>query len=313
MSYALRYVILGAESTERWPELKEALQLFGLVSDVVEIEQERRVEAILRTEPPRQVRFSTVNPHGTSCSCGENSPTRPCPHYVAARLVWEQERDEDGEIEILRRRASAVAALGEAQAALVDTYLALDEAGDPMALEDLVWDHPGPEAAMELARAMVGRATEEQLSRFLLRAIEVPLGTTRQAPRREELRIAVVLGDHLSRPVDRQVPSGNAHALVEIYGRLRRAFSDDDVNGGELLDSFLAVCRALGELVSAGVIETRSLQRTLPEDELASPPLDLSLLGSVAARLGPTAAQLFRPLVEEIEEGTGQLPTATPE
>ncbi|MGO1200456.1 MAG: hypothetical protein ACTMKY_11225 [Dermabacteraceae bacterium] len=312
MSYALRYVILGAESTERWPELEAALQLLGSVSDVVEFEQERRLEAVLRTEPPQQVRFSTVDPHDTSCSCGQNSRTRPCPHYVAARLVWEQERDEDGEIEILRRRASAVAALGAARAALVVTYLALDEAGDPMALEDLVWDHPGPEAAMELARAMAGRATGEQLSRFLFSAIEIPLGTTREAPRREELRIAIVLGDHLSRPVDGQVPSANAPALVEIYGRLRRAFSDDDVNGGELLDSFLAVCRALSVLVGAGVLEARSLQRTLLEDELESPPLDLPLLGSVAARLDPTGAQLFRPLVEELEEGTGQLPTATP-
>lgn len=313
MSYALRYVILGAESAERWPELEAALQLLGSVSDVVEFEQERRVEAVLRTEPPQQVRFSTVDPHDTSCSCGKNSPTRPCPHYVAARLVWDQDRDEDGEIEILRRRASAVAALGAARVALVDTYLALDEAGDPMALEDLVWDHPGPEAAMELARAMVGRAMEEQLSRFLLRAIDVLLGTTRQAPRREELRIAVVLGDHLSRPADGKVPSANASALVEIYGRLRRAFSDDDVNGGDLLDSFLAVCRALSMLVGAGVIEARSLRRTLLVDELESPPLDFPLLRRVAALLDPTGAQLFRSLVEEIDEGTGQLPTATPE
>lgn len=65
---------------------------------------------------------------------------------------------------------------------------------------------------MELAKAMVGSTTEEQLSRFLLSAIEVPLGTTRLAPRREELRIAVVLGEHLSRPVDSQVSSANAPA-----------------------------------------------------------------------------------------------------
>lgn len=97
---------------------------------------------------------------------------------------------------------------------------------------------------------------------------------------------------------------------MEIYGRLRRAFSDDDVNGGDLLDSFHAVCRALGELVSARVIEARALQRTLLEDELASPPLDLPLLGSVAPLLDPTGAQLFRAM---LEERTGQLPTATPE
>lgn len=306
MSYALRHVILGAESAERWPALEDALQLLGLVTDTAEFEQEQRVEAVLWTEPPQQVWFSMVDPHDTSCSCGENSRARPCPHYVAARLVWEHERDEDGEFEILRRRTSAIAALGAARAALVDTYLALDDAGDPMGLEDLLWDHPGPEAAMEHARAMVGRATEEQLSRFLLSAIEVPLGTTRQAPRREELRIAVVLGEHLSGPLDPRAPSVNAPALMEIYGRLRRAFTDNDVNSGDLLASFHAVCRALGALVGAGAIETRSLRRTLLEDELASPPLDFPLLGRVAVLLDPTGVRLFQPWTEEIEKHAGQ-------
>ncbi|MGO1629792.1 MAG: hypothetical protein ACTHX2_13350, partial [Microbacterium sp.] len=311
MSYALRHVILGTESAERWPALEDALQLLGLVSDIVVFARERWVEAVSRTEPPRQVHFSMVDAHDTSCSCGENSRARPCPHYVAARLVWEHERDEDGEIEILRRRTSAIAALGAARAALVDTYLALDDAGDPMGLEDLLWDHPGPEAAMEHARAMVGRATEEQLSRFLLGAIEVPLGTARQAPRREELRTAIVLGEHLSRSVDPRAPSANAPALMEIYGRLRRAFTDDDVSSGELLASFHAVCRTLGTLVSAGEIATEPFRRALLEDELASPPLDFPLLGRVAVLLDPTGERLFRPLTEELEECAGQMPASS--
>lgn len=311
MSYALRHVILGTERAECWPALEDALQLLGLVSDTVEFEQERRVEVALRTEPPQQVRFSMVDAHDTSCSCGENSRARPCPHYVAARLVWEHERDEDGEIEILLRRTSTIAALGAARAALVDTYLALDDAGDPMGLEDLLWDHPGPEAAMEHARAMAGRATEGQLSRLLLSAIEVPLGTTRQAPRRDELRTAIVLGEHLSMPVDPRTPSANAPALMEIYGRLRRAFTDDDVSSGELLASFHAVCRALGTLVSAGEIATKPLRRALLEDELASPPLDFPLLGRVAVLLDPTGERLFRPLTEELEECARPMPISS--
>lgn len=77
MDYSLRYVILGQAAVDRWPNLDAALEQLADVTDVLESGETREVEALLRTDLPQNVRFSTVSHSQVSCTCGKSTRDRP--------------------------------------------------------------------------------------------------------------------------------------------------------------------------------------------------------------------------------------------
>lgn len=302
MDNSLRFLILGQGRADRWPTLERALELLADVSDVVEREDEPGIEVALRTDPPQRVTFSSADRYEAHCTCGKGSSPRACAHGIAARLMWLRERGEFGDHEatLLEQRAAAMTALDGARAALVDTYLAQDSAGDEHAFDDLLCELTGAGEAMSVARAMVGRASAEQLSRFLFTTVQFHLGNDRVAPPPRLLGAATDLADHLCRPVDSDVPEANAPALQELYGRLRRTMKTEDAGLTPLPFFYRAVSGALGTLVRAGAINPRDLAREILADDIASPPQAFPVLGWAAPVLDPTGLILFRPMLEEL-------------
>lgn len=303
MDYSLRYAILGRGAVDRWPTLDVALDQLTDVTDVLEPEGTREVEAVLRTDPPQNVRFSTVDHYQASCTCGSNSRSRPCSHYIAARLVWLQRKGvaSSAEASLMARRAAAMSAMGAAMSALVNTYLDQAADGEEVAFEDLLFELPGVEAAMAAARAMVGRADAEQLSRFLLTVVTVHLRGSELAPLRTRLGTAITLGEELAGPIDPDNPEINAPALLELRRRLRRAITAEDVVFSRLSVTYRDVCRALGDLLRRQAVDPRAVASQLLADELAAPSLSFPVLGWVAPNLDPSGTELFPLMLEELD------------
>lgn len=303
MDYSLRYVILGQGAVDRWPTLDAALDQLADVTDVLEPDGAGEVEALLRTEPPQSVRFSTEEHSWASCTCGENSRSRPCSHYIAARLVWLQRKGGAGGVEasLMARRAAAMAAMGSAMSALVDTYLEQAADEEEVAFADLMWDVPGVEAAMAAARTMVGRVSEAQLSRFLLTIVTFHLRGQEHSVRRRLLGTAITLGENLAQPIDPGAPEINASALLELRRRLRGAITAEDVVFSRLFVTYRNVCQALGELLRRQAVDPRTFASQLLADELAAPHLSFPVLGWVAPTLDPSGAVLFPLMLEGLD------------
>src|SRR5699024_5112212 len=128
------------------------------------------VEAIVRGDQAHIVSLPVRSPmDNSSCTCHAAGARMPCAHVIAVRLRHLQLSHglDDARTARWERRVEGLRALQSGWDALAQAWLQATDHGDESPTWTLLRDVDSLQGALQIARALEGRATAEQLSGFL--------------------------------------------------------------------------------------------------------------------------------------------------
>jgi len=275
--------------------LLEGRRLLHRVSDLLQ-HDDGPVDALVRGEVPQVVtlpgRYSMEDP---SCSCGRAGPFAPCAHTVAVRLRELQlfHGLDDARTARWERRVESLRALSAAWEGLASVWLesiAHDDDGSAMAG---FRDAGSLEGGLQVARALDGRASSEQLSTFLLQlaAMRGIDGTTPLGP--SSVIDAFELACQFGNPAVLDEPGACTGLLLAVAGSSRRTATVPAADW-RVESAFTFACGALGQLVATGHADAAVVADALLQAELAAPAPRYPLSAITFESLGAAAQQVAR-------------------
>lgn len=291
--------------------LLDGVKLVPFVSDLL-LAEEHTVEALVRTDPAHVVRLrrSRTSPRAT-CSCGASQPARPCVHALAAwtRDLQLREGLDDSRItrwEHLLESRKQLESVGEGFA---DRWLDIVRNGTPDEEGELLWTVPSLNGQWRIARALVGRATGKELSRFLLglatsRGID---GTSRLST--PAMVDADELINRLWQPLDTHAPGAGAPTALAILGSMRRMMGERPTLS-RYEWTLRSACSTIGQLVVAGHADPRQVAETVLRAELAPGDSAHPWIAIIFDHMGDGAPLVAREMQALLDREAGMQPAA---
>lgn len=251
----------------------EGRRLLHRVSDLLH-HDDGSVEALVRGEEPQVVTLQGRYPlDDSSCSCGRTRPRTPCAHAIAVRLRALQlfHGFDDGRIERWERRVEALQALRTAWDALASVWLESVACHDDDAAAAVILRDAGSlDGCLQIAHALDGRATREQLSAFLVEVAEAHGIDGRTSLGRTAVIKAYELASWMVNPSVFEEPGVCTDALLAVAGSSRRTVTRPAADWK--LEAALAFsCGVLGQLVADGHADAANVADALMQAECAAP------------------------------------------
>lgn len=288
--------------------LLRSVGLLDLVTDVL-VGDERTAEALVRTDPAHVVTMirSESAPRAT-CTCGDSRPEAPCAHALAAWIRELQLRGGNDSDRIARwaQLLTSQQQLDAVWDRFAECWLGAARSGDRDEEAEVMWAVDSLEGEIRVARALVGKATGDELSRYLLRLVN-----RRGIDGESRLSLpGIVDADELMnvlcQPLDRADPAANASAVLAIAGSLRRTAAETAEEMRYELALHLA-CSTIGGLVAAGHADPLHVAETILRAELAAPETPFPWIAIIFDRLSsgaaPVAGEMQR-LLDDSESGS---------
>lgn len=264
------------------------------------------VEALVRGEVPQVVALQARFPlWDSSCTCGATEPFTPCAHGIAVWLRYLQLFHGLDDTRTARwvRRVVSLRALSSAWDGLAQAWLEATRHGDEGVTWTVLRDVTSLDGAVQIARALEGRATAEELSGFLL-DMATEHGITGTAPLSlSAISCALELAEQFWWwPADAS-PGARTGLLLAVAGSARRTATtpEEDVR----LESALTFTwRALGQLVRAGEADADAVAEALLEAELGAPASTYPWSAVLFASLGAGATRIARAMRRQLRGRT---------
>ncbi|MGP9538107.1 hypothetical protein ACT3SP_08845 [Brachybacterium sp. AOP43-C2-M15] len=288
--------------------LLHGVGLLDLVTDVL-VGDGRTVEALVRTDPVHVVTMiRSRNAPRATCTCGSSFPEHPCIHALAAWIRELQLRGGIGNARIARweQLLASRHQLDVVWDRFAECWLGAARSGDPDEEAELMWAVDSLEGEIRVARALVGKATGDELSKYLLRLVN-----RRGIDGESRLSLpGIVDADQLMnvlcQPLDRADPAANASAVLAIAGSLRRTAAGTAEEMRYEWTLHLA-CSTIGGLVAAGHADPLHVAETILRAELAAPETSYPWIAIIFDRLSsgaaPVAGEMQR-LLDDSESGS---------
>ncbi|PWH07426.1 hypothetical protein DEO23_01960 [Brachybacterium endophyticum] len=271
-------------------------------------------EALVHGEPAHVVTWVEEQPlTSASCTCGQATNDRLCAHAIAARLQ-SLGLANDLDAAMMARwlsRIAALEALSQGWKGLADFLLASEAADEPAATQTVLRDVVTVDGGINVARALVGRASEDQLSSFLVALAEahgIDGLTTLNAV---GIVAAEELVAHLWRPLDDRAPEANAAALLRVIGSVRHTVTGDE-DRRSLSWSLLLACSAVGGLVAGGHVAPGAAAEVILRTELDSGDATYPWIALMMDRLGDGAPAVAAKMRVLLQDQDSALPGALP-
>lgn len=250
----------------------EGRDLLYSVADVIR-HDDGSVGALVRGDVPQVVALQAKSPlRDSSCTCGATEPFTPCAHSIAVRLRYLQLFHGLDDTRTARwvRRMESLRALRSAWDGLAQVWLEATRHGDEGVTWTVLRDVESLDGAVQIARALEGRATAGELSGFLL-CMATEHGIVGTAPLAlSAVSCALGLAEQFWWwPADAS-PGARTGLLLAVSGSARRTPTtpEEDVR----LESALTFTwRALGQLVRAGEADADAVAEALLEAGLGAP------------------------------------------
>lgn len=279
----------------------EGLSLADRVSDIIR-RDDGSIEALVRGEDPHAVSLPATFPlYESSCTCGANSFPTQCVHVIAVSLRNLQlfHGLDDARTTRWVRHVEGLRALENAWSALAEVWLEATQAGDATATGAVLRDVGSVHGAMQVAKALGGRATVEEHSAFLLHMAAhhgidgtAPLGST-------ALVDARALVDSYWSPRSRGRGAAWTGLLLALVGSARRTVTDPSTDL-RVEHVVMTACGVLGQLVTDGHADPSLVADALLDVELDAPTSQFPWSAFILEALGPAAPQVAHAMQEQL-------------
>ncbi|MGP5641370.1 hypothetical protein ACTXPS_18255 [Brachybacterium tyrofermentans] len=205
----------------------EGSRLVHRVSDVL-LRDDYSMQALVRGEAPQVVTVPGRHTHDApTCTCGAARRFRHCAHVIAASLRYLQIHHglDDARVERWERYVEARRDLSAAWKGLAGFWLESRMCGDEGASAAVFHDADSLDAHIQIARGLVGKASSEQLSTFLVELAAYHGINDRSLLGNREKLDAVELTYALFQPFDPLHPEADTAAILAIIGSVRRTLT----------------------------------------------------------------------------------------
>src|SRR5690625_2548294 len=267
----------------------EGSRLLHGVSDVLR-RDDGSMHALVRGEAPQVVTVPRQHYYESqTCTCGEVGRFRRCAHAIAVSLRAMQIYHglEGSQVARWERYVVARRNLSNAWGGLATSWLESFTCGDEGAAAAVFRDADSLDAHMQIARGLVGKASGEQLSAFLVKLANYhgmdgtsPLGT-------DGVLAAEELMNGPWHPLDASHPEAGTKMILAVLGSVRRTAT---VPGADwrLANTLTLAATYLRDLLADGHADPAIVADALLAAELAA-----------SASLFPWIALLFERLDRE--------------
>lgn len=284
------------------PELVlEGRRLLHRVTDLIRHDS-GSVDAIVRGDQVHVVSLPGQFPlDDSSCTCHVAGAPTPCAHVIAVRLRHLQLSHglDDARMARWERRVEGLRALQSGWDGLAQAWLEATRHGDEGATWTVLRDVGSLHGALQIARALEGRVTAEQLSGFLrdIAADHGIDGTTPLGPSAVSHAFDLV-DEYCWRPAAGS-PGASTELLLAVAGSARRSATTPDEDWR--IESVLTTAwRALVQLVLSGDADMHAVVGALLDAELDAPaspyPWSALLFTSLDAGASRVAREMDRQL-----------------
>lgn len=296
--------------------LLHGVGLLDLVTDVL-LGDGRTAEALVRTDPAHVVTMiRSRNAPRATCTCGSSLPAHPCIHALAAWIRELQLREGISDARIARwaRLLTSQQQRDVSWDRFAECWLGIARSGGPVEEAELMWAVDSLEGEIRIAKALVGKATGDELSRYLLRLV-----TARGIDGESRLSLpGIVDADELMNvlwePVDRDDPAANVPTVLALLGSLRRTAAGKDEERRFESTLHLA-CSTIGGLVASGHADPLHVAERILQAELAVPEPAYPWIAIIFDRLTDGAAPVagaMQGLLDDIEPSSRAGTSAAP-
>lgn len=286
----------------------EGRNLLHRVTDVIRHDS-GSVEAIVRGDSAHVVSLRRRIPlEKSSCTCHVAGARMPCAHVIAVQLRHLQLSHglDDARTARWERRMEGLRALQSGWDALAQVWLEATRHGDESATWTVLRDVGSLHGALQIARALEGRATAEQLSGFL-RDMAADHGIDGRTPLGPSaVSHALDLTDEYCWRHIAVSPGAPTELLLAVAGSARRSATtpDEDWRIESVLTS---AWRALVQLVLSGDADTHAVVGALLDAELDAPaspyPWSALLFSSREAGVSRVAREVHQQLLRRTPHG----------
>lgn len=269
------------------------------------------VEAIVRGDQAHIVSLPVRSPmDNSSCTCHAAGARMPCAHVIAVRLRHLQLSHglDDARTARWERRVEGLRALQSGWDALAQAWLQATYHGDESATWTVLRDVESLHGAIQIARALEGRATAEQLSGFLrdMASAHGIDGTTPLSP--SAVSHALDLADEYCWRPMAESPGALTELLLAVAGSARRSATTPD-DDWRIESALTSAWRALAQLVLSGDADTHAVAEALLDAELDAPaspyPWSALLFSSLDAGASRVAREMREQLSHRSSNGAG--------